>query len=222
MKKGKYRTWTDADTKYLEENYGFVSIDQVCSKLKATRHQARSKAAHMGLTRRSKCGTCGKVFIATGKRKRFYCTQACKRKSLTAQHSRYVSHNRAHINEYVKARRIRIWGESNPQIAQNAEKFAMETLLPGLGFTELYHASAINRFFPFDFIATYQGQRVLVDVTTGVSKKLVSTYQQSLAEALRMPIFVLFVKPDFSKYQLTLGTGLKTVQMHPAELVSIE
>ena len=83
-----------------------------------------------------------------------------------------------------------------------------------LGFTKLCHASTISHFFPFDFVATYKSKRVLVDVTTGVSKDLTHTGQYSLAEALKMPIFVLFVKPDFSKYQLSLADGSKTIQMH--------
>ncbi len=117
---------------------------------------------------------------------------------------------------------MKIWGESSPEIALKAEKFSMERILPKLGFTELYHASAIRRYVPFDLIATYKGRRILIDVTTGVTKTLVKNFQQTFADALRMPIYILFVKPDFSKYQLTLSQGSKTVQMHLSELISIE
>ncbi len=115
-----------------------------------------------------------------------------------------------------------MWGESSSVIASRAEIFAVERILPNLGFSELYHASAIKRFVPFDIIATYRGRRVLIDVTTGVSKAIAQNFQQSFAEALRMPIYVLFVKPDFSKYQLTLCEDSKTIDMHVAELVTVE
>ncbi len=126
------------------------------------------------------------------------------------------------MKEYAKVRRIKVWGESSSEIASGAEKFAMESILPKLGFTELYHASAINSFVPFDIIATYQGHRVLIDVTTGVSKAIAQNAQQAFAEALRMPIYVLFVKPDFTKYQLMLCDGSKTIHVHLAELVTVE
>lgn len=202
--------------------YGFVPIDQICASLNVTRHQVHSKASRLRLTKRSKCGTCGIVIIGTGPRKPFYCSRECKLKSLAARHRFYVASHLTRVKELTKAWKERNWGESSPEIALRAEKFAMETILPKLGFTELYHASAIKRFVPFDLIATYKGQRVLIDVTTGVSKTLVKSYQQSFADALRMPLYYLFVKPDFSKYQLTLCQGSKTVHMHIAELIPIE
>ena len=143
-------------------------------------------------------------------------------KALAARHRIYVASHRIHVKELTKAWKKRIWGESSPEIAMRAEKFAMERILPRLGFIELYHASTVKRFVPFDLIATYNGQRVLIDVTTAVSKTLVKSFQQSFADALRMPLYVLFVKPDFSKYQLTLCQGSKTVHMHIAELIPIE
>jgi hypothetical protein len=94
--------------------------------------------------------------------------------------------------------------------------------LPKEGFKEIYHASIVNRFFPFDVVATLDSQRVLIDVTTGMSKSIVRTGQQQLADALRMPLYILFVKPDFSKYQLKACPRCKTVAMHITELIPIE
>jgi hypothetical protein len=151
-----------------------------------------------------------------------YCSPECRRKGLTIALREYVAKNRTHVRDHASEREKRIWGVSNSSIADRAEKFAKQKLLPMLGFTKLCHASTINHFFPFDFVAAYKTRRVLVDVTTGVSKELTRTGQNSLAEALRMPIFVLFVKPDFSKYQLTQANSSKTIQMHVSGLSAIE
>ncbi len=73
--------------------------------------------------------------------------------------------------------------------------------MPGLGFTELYDVTKFRRFVPFDFVATYRGERVLVDVTTGVTKSGPNLKSANrLATALRMKLFLVFIKPDFSAY----------------------
>jgi len=117
---------------------------------------------------------------------------------------------------------LKNWGSSTPEVASAAEIFAVERLLPQMGFTDFYHASAYNRFIPFDIVATCNGQRVLIDVTTGVSKAPMQNFAFPLAEALKMPYYILFIRPDFSKYQLTRYSGGRTVQMHLSELVPIE
>jgi hypothetical protein len=122
----------------------------------------------------------------------------------------------------VRARKARVWGESSPEVAFRAERLAMEQVLPKLGFTELYHASLVNRFVPFDVVATYNRRRVLVDVTTAISKCVSLKRQQSLAEALRMPLYVLFVKPDLTRYQLRSCDGSRSIQAHLAELATVE
>ena len=119
-------------------------------------------------------------------------------------------------------RKKRLWGVSNRLVADRAEELAMQTTLPKSEFTGLAYAPAINQFFPFDLMATYKDRRVLIDVNTRVGRMPAWTGQDSLTEALKMSIFVLFVKPDFSKYQLTPADGSKTTQMHVSELVAIE
>jgi hypothetical protein len=217
-----YHPWSSEDASYLNENYGMLPIDELCSTLDRTRVQVYSKAGKLDVTKRSKCKICGRNFIGSGNKKEFFCSQDCRRIHRTARHRRYVSENRAHIREYARTRKRKIWGVSSPEIASKAEKFAMEKVLPGLGFSELYHASAIKRYVPFDIVATFKGQRVLVDVTTGVKKGIAENSQQSFAEALRMPIYVLFIKPDFARYQLTLCNGSRSVAMHLSELTTIE
>jgi len=122
----------------------------------------------------------------------------------------------------MRARKLRLWGKSTPEIAAEAEKFAVNHILPKEGFADFYHASSTDRFFPFDIIAALNGQRVLIDVTTGLSKMIMRTGQKQLADALLMPMYVLFVKPDFSKYQLKQCKPAKTVAIRISELVPIE
>ncbi len=75
---------------------------------------------------------------------------------------------------------------------------------------------------PFDIIATLKRKRVLIDVTTSVGKTLLSNSELAIAEALRMPLYVLFVKPDFTKYQLTRARCNHNVAVHIRELSPVE
>jgi len=184
--------------------------------------QVYAKAGRLGLGRRSECRICGSPILGRLAGNRTYCSQKCKRAGNTAQHRRYVTQNTEHVSCMTRAWKDRIWGRSNPQIAMQAERIAKERILPKLGFSNLYHVSAANRFFPFDLIGTYNGQRVFIDVTTGMWKTIRKTSQQELADALDMPMYVLFVKPDFSKYELKEGKGSKTVHARIAELVPLE
>jgi len=116
-------------------------------------------------------------------------------------HANYVSRNRKHINAYTKERSLRIWGKSSRHIAKDAETIAIMKIIPRLGFCETNHLSAINRSFPFDIVATLKGERVFIDVTTSLSK--VIRRQKAIADALRMRVSILFVKPDLTSYFLT-------------------
>lgn len=147
-------------------NYGFLLTHEICSNLGKSTRQVWTKAKYLGLTTESVCGACGKSYPTPPGKRSHYCSQACRKAGNTARHRNHVSHNRQHTRDYTGDRRIRIWGESNPEIAARAEKFAFERLPPRLGFSNLYHASAVSPFVPFDIIATYKEQRVLIDVTT--------------------------------------------------------
>ncbi len=46
-----------------------------------------------------------------------------------------------------------------------------------------------------------EGERVFIDVTTSLSK--VIRRQKAIADALRMSVFILSVKPDLASYLLT-------------------
>jgi hypothetical protein len=147
------------------------------------------------------CKMCGNTFLARGPGKWSYCSDICRRRNSTNQHARYVSRNRSHVRAYSLERKRRVWGTSNRSIAAAAERIAASKVLPQLGFSEIYHLSTLNSFFPFDIVATLQDERVLVDVTTGAGKSL--RRQRGIANALRMKSFVLFIKPDLESYYLT-------------------
>ncbi len=218
----RYKRWTDTEIELLRTEYGRIPANRLAAELQRTRISLHGQAERIGLTKISTCKTCGRNFLKKVKNKVSYCSSGCRRRANTLTHGRYVAANRIHINEYVRKRKLAIWGESNSEIALEAENIALDRILPRLGFTDLYHASSVNRFVPFDVVATRKGERVLIDVTTCVSKSLRKKPELSIAEALRMPLYILFVKPDLSKYQLALANGAKTLQVNVKELVAIE
>jgi len=95
-----------------------------------------------------------------------------------------------------------------------AETLAIEEISPKLGACALFHASAVNDFFPFDIVETL-GRRVLIDVTLGDSTCVLNNFGRFIAEALGMQLYVLFIKPDFTKCQLVSCSRKRMVQMHP-------
>ena len=165
------------------------------------------------------CKLCGKEFLAPDKGYR-YCSKERRTKINTSRHRRYVSKNREHLREYLRNWKHADWGESNDEIAKQAEKLASEKILPKLGFYDIFDVKAVRRFVPFDFVATLKGERGLIDVTTGLSKG--GAYHRtavSLAKALRMRLLTLFVKPDLRAYYMRDST--KTFHMSIRELVPI-
>ena len=218
----RWRRWNDKETEHLRARYGRVPGVQVGAVLGRTMRKVHLKAGELRIRNCSECKMCGKQFKSEGKGRRPHCSPTCKRAARTARHGRYVSGHRNEANDYQKERKLKNRGRSTPNLAKSAGRFALEELMPRLGFSEFYHASAFNRFTPFDIVATRGGQRVLIDVTTSVSKSPMRTFALALAEALRMPYYVLFIKPDFSKCQLTPCLGMETVQMRLSEFVTIE
>jgi len=162
--------------------------------------------------RRMMCRTCGTEFDIPSWRSR-YCSKQCKTKSETARHTRYVNNNRQHIRDYLRNWRHARWGESNAEIARKAERLALEKILPSLGFAEVYDVTRVRRFMPFDFIGTWNGERVLVDVTTSISKTG-SMHRSAIeiANALGMRLLTLFVKPDLSSFHLADSTKVTYVR----------
>ncbi len=170
----------------------------------------------------SRCVICDITFVTSTRWPAKHCSKGCLTKHNTERHRRYVARNRERWNEYANARRHRIWGASSPAIAKRAEMLAFSGILPNLGFTELYDVTSIRRIFPFDVIGTYGGERVVVDVTTSVGKSG-PAYKSAigLIDALRLKLFVLFVKPDLSAYALKPANGVHGLHCSQRDLVAI-
>jgi hypothetical protein len=152
------------------------------------------------------CTLCKREFVAYGRGHFRVCSNDCERKANTARHRSFVEHNLQHIRSYQKSRYARTWGKSSREIGTAAEIFAADRLLPTLGFTEIVNVTAYHRFIPFDIVATHNSRRVLIDVTTGQTKfGHHSAMHRAMADALRMPLLILFIKPDFKFYCLKLA-----------------
>jgi len=129
-----------------------------------------------------------------------YCSPECKTKQLSKKHKEYVRTHHDAVLASLRAWKIRTWGISNAEIAAKAEELARDVILPKEGFTEIFHVSPIRRFAPFDFVATLNQERVLIDVTTAFGKGNYTKTAAELANALRLKFLYLFVKPDFTSY----------------------
>jgi hypothetical protein len=165
------------------------------------------------------CRVCGKPFKGKGPGKWSYCSKECRTRNNTAQHARYVSKNRQHVNAYARERKLTIRGRSNRKIAIKAQRLAAHKILPLLGFSEIYHVSSVHWSFPFDIIATYHGERILLDVTTRTEKSIIR--QKKIAGALRMRFLILFVKPDPMTYYLSTEVESNYVKFRESELREI-
>ena len=125
----------------------------------------------MSANKQYNCMLCGSVFYRSGRGRWALCSEACKRQINTIRHRRHVEKNRAKVNESTRRRKLRRWGASDAETAKRAEQLTLEKIMPRLGFSDIFDATAVRRFVPADFVATHPGgERVLVDVTTGMVK----------------------------------------------------
>lgn len=76
-------------------------------------------------------------------------------------------------------------------VGRIAEINALSSILPNLGFSEIDDFSNYSNQFFVDFIATYNGERVLVDST--IKLKAYIPEKAYLARSLRMRLFILHV-----------------------------
>lgn len=150
-----------------------------------------------------KCVVCGVFFIRKAHWGERLCSRDCSRKQHTFLHARYVERNKERIRQYAASWKYKVWGKSNKDVAKRAEEIAANGILPGLGLSRVVHVSKLRRLVPFDIVGMTNGERVLVDVTTSYCKS--GPYYKtavSLANALGMKLFVLFVKPDLSQFAM--------------------
>jgi hypothetical protein len=137
-----------------------------------------------------------------GKRpKVFFCNWVCKKKWLHERHlffKRRLKHFARNVWGTTPLERFGV-GKSM-QYGRKAEKFALETILPGLGFTEIVDFTNYSSQFYIDFVATYNGERVLVDATIKLSAYAIKKVK--IADALRMPLYIVHVSPNNSLFYL--------------------
>lgn len=155
------------------------------------------------------CAQCGKPFEkrpsarrTNGRpRKHTFCTDGCYDRWRADQHlatkSKWLSFQRE------------VWGSTElarhdvgraKAIGRKAEVLARDELLPREGFTEIVDLSNLSNQFFIDFVATFRGARVLVDAT--IKLKAYVPDKARLAEALRMPLFIIHVAPKGGLYFL--------------------
>lgn len=150
-----------------------------------------------------RCVVCGKFFIRSKNWGERHCSTTCLRIHNTSRHAKYVARNQRRVRQNATSWKDRTWGRSGPQIAKRAEVIAETAILPKIGFTELINIAAFRRLVPFDIVGTLGSKRALVDVTTGNWKggKYLKT-ASALADALGLPFYVLFVKPNMHHFAL--------------------
>ena len=105
-------------------------------------------------------------------------------------------------------------------IAARAENLAVLKILPAIGFSGIFHLSSAMRLFPFDIVASLKGERVPIDVTTGLTKSL--RIHRIIASALGMSLYVLFIKPDLRCFYLKEKVESDCVALHSGELRKID
>jgi hypothetical protein len=95
---------------------------------------------------------------------------------------------------------------------------ARDVILPSLGFSEIDDLSGYSNQFFIDFIATLDGERVLVDATIKLDAYVPE--KAHLAKSLRMKLFILHVsiKSDGLFYLDALGD--KVVSKVPASYIN--
>lgn len=88
-------------------------------------------------------------------------------------------------------------GRSDPSkargVGRTAEIIARDLILPKEGFSDIYDLSGMSNQFFIDFVASYKGERVLVDAT--IKLKAYFPEKAALAAALRMRLFIIHISP---------------------------
>jgi len=218
------RRWTSQEKQTVRENYGIkASARELSELLGRSIPQIYYQVRRLGLAHLPRtCVVCKKVFTPSGQGRYAMCSDSCRKRKVAWWHNRYAKMNQVHLREYAKAYKLRVWGESSPEVGLRGELVALEKILPPLGFSDIFHASRAYRSSPFDFIATFEGRRTLVDVTTCNSKSGAPyKKRKQFAKALGMSLFVLFVRPNMSGFVLKVATEKDTVSCNQKELVKL-
>ena len=90
------------------------------------------------------------------------------------------------------------WGMGSANgLIRESENYAQHVALPQLGFQNI---TKMFKMFPFDFIGDLNGEVCLIDVTMTKSRAI--TKKSKLATRLKLPFYVLFLRPDKSFFYL--------------------
>lgn len=115
---------------------------------------------------------------------------------------RYVMDNRASRRRQKLSYVRSLWGSTGSVSGDPGEKIAKigrlyeaqsVPLLQSIGFSDIYHVSIEIPAFPFDFIATKDGRRVLLDVTTRVWCRTQPKFK--LAGLMGLNLYIVHISP---------------------------
>ena len=156
------------------------------------------------------CAGCGTSF-STFSQKAMYCPN-CKVQTAMKRRKAYLAeYQRTHREQWKvykknsRDRLLELWhGGAAPQYRSHASAYVIRSeefianLIATQGFTDIVHASrTISNYFPADILARKDGQIILVEVTTSLSKNTFP-YLWALADFLHAKLIVYHVKPDLS------------------------
>lgn len=115
-----------------------------------------------------------------------------------------IAHAMQYYNLVIKPQMVE-WGQvSDGSVAFKNGKYA-EKIAPDIlsleGYADILY---VNGVFPFDFLAKKDSVIHLIEVTSSF-KKTLKDVQIKLSKYLGFPIVVLFVKPDGTKYRLSVN-----------------
>lgn len=96
------------------------------------------------------------------------------------------------------------------QLVREHEREAI-AMLAELGFEDIDDWAYMSNQFVVDAVATYKGQRVLVDVTSRLRHHV--PVKLALAQSLRMPLYVFFLSPDRQHRYLAGPVEAKSVRV---------
>lgn len=131
------------------------------------------------------------------------------------------THHGVFERNYLETKR-RFWGcwpelgrqrqktEGLRDLVRSHERDAL-AMLPHLGFTEVDNWCGHSNQFLVDAVATYHGERVLVDVTSRLRHHVPE--KLALARSLRMHLYILFLSPDRSLHYLAGPVENKSVRI---------
>ena len=107
---------------------------------------------------------------------------------------------RGFMKEYTQKIRIE-WGRSTRAIYREAEKLAVEQVLPQVGFSEIIWAAEAAPHFFVDALAKYKETTYAIEICSGLMHKF-SKGKWKILEYLNLPLLVCFIRPNLQEFKL--------------------